>query len=83
MTHDQHRQRHVELHEALDELIADWLAQSNYAPYQEAVVQFEGSVMSLAKWSKEQTICPTENRYNKEVHLPSIPARKSTAFFRR
>lgn len=67
MTFEQHRQRHIQLHENLDELIADWLAQTPALPS-------SSSVLELMHWSKEQTIRPTENRFQgiEAAHMPSI-----------
>lgn len=66
MTHEEHRQRHIELHEALDELIADFLAQTSYLPS-------DTSLMELMKWSCEQTINPTPNLFAREgAHLPEV-----------
>lgn len=48
-----HRLRHVELHEALDELAADWVA------HQPRGKLFSNStIMELMEWSHRQTIKP-------------------------
>jgi hypothetical protein len=67
MTFEEHRQRHIELHQALDELVADWLAQTPAMPS-------SSSVMELIRWSNEQTDNPTENRFQRSevAHVPSI-----------
>lgn len=66
MTHEQHRQRHIQLHENLDELIADWIAQTPAMPS-------SSSVSDLICWSHKQTLSPTRNPFmEKEAHMPSI-----------
>lgn len=52
MTKEEHRQRHIELHKKLDELIADFISQTNYLPSQT-------SIHTLMSWSFEQTKNPT------------------------
>ena len=49
----EHKERHVELHKMLDELVADFLSQTNGLPS-------KTTVMELMKWSYEQTVAPTE-----------------------
>lgn len=61
MTHEEHRQRHVRLNDALDELIADWMAQTDG--------DLGKPVMELAIWAKQQTAIATANRFEK--HAPS------------
>lgn len=51
-TPEVHKERHVALHKALDELVADWLNQTNRLPS-------KASVTELIQWSFEQTINPT------------------------
>lgn len=66
MTHEQHRLRHELLHEHLDELIADWLAQTDALPS-------TSTVMDLMQWSHAQTKNPTHNRFVRHAaHLPVI-----------
>ena len=48
-----HRRRHVELHNSLDELLADFLTHTKNRPS-------ETTIYELMKWSHEQTINPTE-----------------------
>ena len=55
MTPEEHKARHIELHRALDELLADWISHTHCYPSQE-------SVMVLIQWSHSQTIDPTEKR---------------------
>lgn len=52
-TPEQHRQRHVALHRALDELVADWITQTGNLPS-------ETSVYDLMQWSHRQTINPDD-----------------------
>jgi len=52
MTHEQHIQRHKELHKALDELSADYMNQTGK-------LMSQSSVMDLVEWSHQQTINPT------------------------
>jgi hypothetical protein len=52
MTPKQHRQRHVELHQALDELIADFLHHTGELPS-------HASILRLMEWSYSQTKQPT------------------------
>ena len=53
MDKDEHIRRHKLLHKMLDELVADWINQTNCLPSQ-------NSVMDLMQWSHQQTIEPTE-----------------------
>lgn len=66
MTHEEHRQRHIALHEALDELVADWFSQTS------AVTGTP--VWDLVLWSKQQTVNPTSNRFksDEEAHVPIV-----------
>lgn len=43
-----HRQRHIKLHSALDELVADWILQTNSFPS-------KNTVLDLIRWSHKQT----------------------------
>ena len=54
LTHDEHRQRHVELHKALDELIADFLF------HVRRKLPDDTTIMELMIWSHQQTIEPWE-----------------------
>jgi len=47
-----HKKRHAELHAALDELVADWIANTESLPSKH-------SVLSLMKWSYMQTTNPS------------------------
>jgi hypothetical protein len=55
LTPDEHRQRHIELHRAFDELVADWIAQ---APSGSVRLPTEQPIMALMRWSHRQTINP-------------------------
>ena len=58
-TQQQHLERHVKLHKMLDELVADWIAETESYPS-------KGTVMDLVAWSYEQTIDPSDkhNRFS-------------------
>lgn len=49
-----HKTRHLELHKAFDELLADYLAQNRDARPSTT------SVLDLMQWSHQQSIKPTE-----------------------
>jgi hypothetical protein len=55
MTPEEHKARHVELHEALDELLADYI---KHHPGQHSFTSMP--VMMLLEWSHEQTTNPSE-----------------------
>jgi hypothetical protein len=52
MTTEEHRKKHVELHRALRELVADWLREPDSWPGRTPVFE-------LIEWSHAQTINPT------------------------
>ena len=52
-TPEEHKARHIELHKALDELIADFIGHTSKLPS-------DTSLMELMKWSHRQTLNPTE-----------------------
>lgn len=54
LTPEQHRQRHVQLHAMLDELVADYLTQHQRA------LPSTTPLLALMVWAHEQTITPTE-----------------------
>ncbi len=56
MTKEEHRQRHIELHRAFDELLADWILHTPTG-YENT----SKSVLELIQWSHTQTIEPTES----------------------
>ena len=57
MTRDEHIARHKKLHEALDELVADFITHNGIGDYLLGKV----SIMRLIEWSCEQTKNPTES----------------------
>jgi len=58
MTHEEHRQRHLELHEALDELVADFIEHSKPGEG----FPSKTTVLELMKWSHLQVIDPGEGK---------------------
>lgn len=50
---ERHRQRHVQLHRALDELLADFIAHTKGPT-------LSRPIKDLIEWSYQQTIEPTE-----------------------
>jgi hypothetical protein len=55
MTPEQHKARHVQLHRALDELLADFILH-NPGKYPSKM-----PVLDLMRWSHAQTLKPTED----------------------
>jgi len=53
MDRKEHMERHQELHIMLDELVGDWITQTNCLPS-------KNTVLDLMKWSNMQQIDPTE-----------------------
>jgi hypothetical protein len=53
MTPEEHKQRHIELHKALDELVADYIQHTD---------KFitNTNLQQLIEWSFKQTLDPTE-----------------------
>jgi hypothetical protein len=51
MTREEHRQRHVELHAALDELMADWARHNAHGGKRFS----NTTIKELMNWSYEQT----------------------------
>ena len=51
LTPEEHQKRHVELHRAIDELLADWLAHMPDASIDRAIID-------LVQWSYKQTLSP-------------------------
>ena len=62
MTHEEHRQRHIELHRALDQLFADYI---QHHPQQTEFTTMP--LRQLLEWSYDQTITPTDLR-SEHVH---------------
>lgn len=52
MSLEEHKQHHVELHKAFDELLADFISQTDALPS-------ETTILHLLRWSLEQTENPT------------------------
>jgi len=53
MTNEEHIERHKELHQALDELLADFIQHTSALPS-------KTTVLELMQWSHAQTIDPTD-----------------------
>jgi hypothetical protein len=56
MTEAEHKQCHIELHKALDELVADCIRHDKY------FFPSKNSVMELIEWSHQQTINPEQSK---------------------
>lgn len=55
LTKTEHKDRHMVLHQSLDELVADYVThEKKFGSLSTA------SIMDLIKWSNQQTINPTE-----------------------
>lgn len=54
MTKEEHRLRHIQLHQALDELCADWIEHNSSGHLSTS------SIMDLIKWSHRQTVEPED-----------------------
>ena len=52
ISEQEHKERHVELHKKLDELLADFIEQTGKTPS-------HTTVMELLQWSYEQTQTPS------------------------
>lgn len=48
----EHRDRHIELHDNLDELLADWVRNTESAGY------LSQPIINLINWSHKQTLTP-------------------------
>jgi len=55
LTKKEHKERHIELHKAVDELVADFITHTGKLPSQ-------ASLLDLMSWSHEQTLNPTEEK---------------------
>ena len=55
MNLEDHKARHVELHQKFDELLADFIAHTGDLPSQTSVMEF-------MTWSHEQTLEPTPGK---------------------
>ena len=58
MNAEDHRRRHLELHHALDELLADWIGHNVHADSDKTLSNT--SILELMAWSHRQTIQPDE-----------------------
>jgi hypothetical protein len=67
MTHEQHKARHRELHEAFDELIADYLR------WHRGSLPSTTTCMDLMKWSFDQTKEPTQDA-SERAHIFTVCA---------
>jgi len=56
MSIEEHREHHLKLHRALDELLADFITQTGRRPS-------ETTVMEFLTWSSGQTVNPTAEPY--------------------
>jgi hypothetical protein len=62
MTLEEHITRHKKLHNALDELLADWIENSGLEqPYPS-----KHTILELVEWSHQQTINPTPDKYEQQ-----------------
>ncbi len=52
MTPEEHKQRHQELHKALDELVADWIDKA--PPPSRLQLPSEHTIMELMEWASRQ-----------------------------
>jgi len=55
MSEQDHKERHVKLHQGFDELLADFIGHTEGLPS-------KATVMELLEWSYQQTINPTPPR---------------------
>jgi hypothetical protein len=58
MTPEEHRKRHIKLHKALDELLADYLRHEGREGLKGPSTI---TVLDLMRWSHIQTVTPTES----------------------
>lgn len=52
MNEQEHRERHIELHKSLDELLADFISHTE-------VLSSKATISELVEWSYLQTVSPT------------------------
>jgi hypothetical protein len=64
MNEKEHRERHIELHDSLDELLADAIKYAGLLPS-------KATILDLLRWSHTQTIKPSLIEKNQEVHIIS------------
>jgi len=61
MTKEEHKKRHLELHEKLDELLADFLLHNCRPPIRsDSKSLTTTTLMELMEWSHKQTVDPDE-----------------------
>lgn len=60
MTPKAHKEHHVELHAALDELVGDWLIDTGKLPS-------KSSIAELMQWSHTQTLTPKDVPIMKQI----------------
>ena len=63
MTPEEHRNRHIELHRALDELMSDFLRHTGR-------LFSMTTILELARWSHAQTMEPDTDPHNTRLHAP-------------
>jgi hypothetical protein len=61
MKESEHRKKHIELHNNLDELIDDAIRYGGLLPSQT-------TILDLMRWSHDQTIKPSSIEKGQEVH---------------
>jgi len=60
MTKEEHKDRHILLHQHLDELVADWISKTEGYPS-------KSSITDLIQWSYKQTLNPDENWFESSM----------------
>ena len=68
MTPEKHKERHAELHKALDELVADFIGHTGRLPSKTTVMEF-------MEWAYQQSVSPTEVGHPEKVARPAEVAR--------
>lgn len=71
MTPEEHKQRHVDLHQALDELLADYIQHGNGRPRE--------PIFALLSWSASQAAMPAPDHpthYASPLQTAQIPGRQ-------
>lgn len=72
MTENEHKQRHIELHKNLNELVV------NFIQHNDGALLSQTSVMDLMRWSHEQTINPTASKLEEAAKREGVDAVKDT-----
>lgn len=65
MTPEEHKQRHIQLHNSFDELFADFIGHTGRLPIQTTLIDF-------LNWSYDQTIKPTEAKSDRYAFVDSL-----------